>query len=259
MKTIAILNLKGGVGKTVTAVNMAAILAEDYAKRVLIVDADSQCNTTEFFGGTGTQGLADVLKKGYNELAYENVVQSTDIEGLGLLAASDELMDFDLTAIATDTVDATGLQRLCEQLEFMDAYDYVIIDCPPAFNAAATAALLAADEVVIPIKLDAFSLHGMANLTRQIQNMRRINPCLRVAGMLPTMYYANPSFVSALAELHASPLPVFDTVIRRSPKVDSMTFAQEPLTRYSPRSSAGQDYRRFVAEYLKGGAAYGRE
>ena len=252
MKTIAILNLKGGVGKTVTAVNMAAILATDMKKRVLIVDADSQCNTTEFFGGASDKGsLADVLRLGYDESRCMLDVQETDIRRLDLLAASDELMDLDLTKVEESAVDPLGLARFCEQLEFMDAYDFVVIDCAPAFNAASTAALLAADDVIIPIKLDAFSLRGMANLTRQVSNMRRVNPRLRIAGLLPTMYYANPSFVAALIELKNSRLPVFDTAIRRSPKVDNMTFAQEPITKFSPRSAAGIDYRRFVKEYLR--------
>lgn len=264
MKTVAILNLKGGVGKTVTAVNMAAILAVDHKKRVLIVDADSQCNTTEFFGGAaetpdgeeyGT--LADVLTPGYDEKRCMLDVQETETRRLDLLAACDALMDLDLTKVEEKAVDPYGLQRFCGELEFAGYYDYVIIDCAPAFNAATTAALLAAQDVIIPIKLDAFSLRGMANLTRQVSNMGRVNPALKVAGLLPTMYYNNPAFVKALVELENSLLPVFKTVIRRSPKVDDMTFAQEPITRFSPRSAAGRDYRRFVAEYLEGGVGRG--
>lgn len=251
MKTIAILNLKGGVGKTVTAVNMAAILATDYKKQVLIVDADSQCNATEFFGcEDAASGLVDVLRPGYAEELCMADICETDIRRLDMLPASDALMDFDLTKVEQDTVDPFGLVRVCEALAESAMYDFCVIDCAPAFNAATTAALLAADEVVIPMKLDAFSLRGMANLTRQIDSMRRINPRLRVAGVLPTMYYANPSFVSALITLRSSPLPVFETVIRRSPKIDSMTFSQEPITQFSPRSAAGVDYRKFVAELL---------
>lgn len=258
MKTIAIINLKGGVGKTVTAVNMAAILAIDYKKRVLIVDADSQCNTTEFYGGSAGAGtLADVLRPGYDEKRCMLDIQETDTRRLDLLAACDALMDLDLTAVEQRTADPYGLQRFCGELDFMGNYDYVIIDCAPAFNAATTAALLAAQDAIIPIKLDAFSLRGMANLTRQLANMSRINPRLRLAGLLPTMYHTSPVMIRALDELRASKLPVFRTVIRRSPKVDDMTFAQEPITRFSPRSAAGQDYRAFVREYLEGGITNG--
>lgn len=258
MRTIAILNLKGGVGKTVTSVNFAAIIASDHKQRVLLVDADSQCNATEFFGGDPEKGnLANILRTGYAEESCFLEIQHTDKERLDLLAADDALMDYDLSKIENNEVDSAALKRVCENLAFTDSYDYVIIDCPPAFNAASTAALIAADEVIVPIKLDAFSLRGMANLMRQIANMRRINKGLKLAGILPTMYYADPAIIAALVQLRASKLPVFDTVIRRSGKVDAMTFAQEPITEFSPRSAAGVDYRRFVREYMEGGKSNG--
>ena len=135
-------------------------------------------------------------------------------------------------------------------------YDYVLIDCPPAFNAASAAALIAADDVIIPIKLDAFSLRGMTNLMRQIQNMKKINPQLRLAGLLPTMVYKSDVIREARATLEASGLPVFPP-IRRTAKVDDMTFAQEPLIVSSPKSAACVDYRRFVTAYVEGGARRG--
>lgn len=265
MKTIAIVNLKGGVGKTVTAVNMAAVLASDRKQRVLLVDADSQCNATEFFGGEPKDGnLADLLLTtgcpgGFSpELHGTSLIQATALRRLDLLAASDALMDLDLSKIEQQSVNSAALRDLTIYCAEMDLYDYIIIDCPPAFSAASAAALLAADEVIIPIKLDAFSLRGMANLTRQIANMRRINPRLRIAGCLITMYRTDDSIDAAVKQLRSATLPVFDTVIRHSSKVDGMTFAQRPLLSYSPRSGAGVDYRRFVREYCRmGGASHG--
>lgn len=254
MRTIAICNLKGGVGKTVTAVNLAAILAGRHRQRVLLVDADSQCNTTEFYGGDPAGGnLAEVLTHPEDGGTFGAVcIQHTDTPGLDLLAASDALMDLDLTKVENNSVHTDALRELCIFLASGDMYDYILIDCPPAFNAASAAALLAADDVIIPIKLDAFSLRGMTNLMRQVSNMRRINPRLRVAGCLATMWYKDDVIAKAEQQLRESPLPVYKTVIRRTGKVDRMTFAQQPLCIYSPRSSAGVDYRRFVAEYLKG-------
>lgn len=256
MRTVAILNLKGGVAKTASAVNIAAILARDYKQRVLLVDADSQCNATEFFGGNPADGnLAEVLRHEEADggaFAAANI-QPASFPGIDLLAGDDSLMDLDLTKVEMQGVRVTVLRDMVHLLTEKDRYDYCIVDCPPAFNAASAAALLAANEVIIPIKLDAFSLRGMANLMRQVSNMRQINPKLRVAGCLPTMWYKSAKIQEAEEALRKSGLPVFQTRIRRTDKVDDMTFCQEPLNVSSPRSAAGVDYRRFVREYLRGG------
>ena len=222
MKIIPMMNLKGGVGKTSTTVNAAATLALDYRQRVLVVDGDSQCNTTEFFcaqNGHMKSTFADMLRG----TAAGDAIRPSKIEGIDLLPADDSLMDL------------------------AERYDWVLIDCPPAFNAAAAAALLAADAVVIPIKLDAFSLRGMSNLQRQIHNMKRLNPELKIAGFLPTMAYKSDTIDEAERMLRGSGLHVFPS-IRRSGPVDAMTFSQVPLILSSPKSAACQDYRRFVEE-----------
>lgn len=251
MRTTAILNLKGGVAKTTTVINMAAILAADHHKRVLVVDADSQMNTTEFFGGPKGSTYADMLRR----LDCNEPARPSSFPGVDLLAADDSLMDLDLSKVEGQEVDVNCLRRYLKSRR--DAWDYVLIDCPPAFNAASAAALLAADDVIIPMKLDAFSLRGMANLMRQIRNMQKINPGLRLAGMLPTMTYRSDSLAAARKALDGSGLPVLSP-IRRTPKVDDMTFAQEPLIRCSPKSAACIDYRRFVGEYVEGGVENGR-
>ena len=247
MRTTAILNLKGGVAKTVTAVNMAAILAEDYGKRVLVMDADSQCNTTEFFGGApkDAPSFADMLRK--NDVGQ--IVRATEIHNVWLLPADDSLMDLDLSSVKSRQTDVGCLDRFLRTSSQATGFDFVLIDCPPAFNAASAAALVAADDVVIPIKLDAFSLRGMANLMRQIRNMQKINPALRLAGLLPTMIYKSDSIKEALAALHQSSMNVYPP-IRRSNKADDSTFAQEPLIWSSPKSAACIDYRRFVVAFL---------
>ena len=258
MRTTAILNLKGGVAKTVTCVNMAAILAADYGKRVLVVDADSQANTTEFFGVCGAkQTFAHLLRGEY--ISPWASLHATRRAKISRIPADDTLMDLDLSSIKADKVDVQCLHSISAKLASEpDPFDYVLIDCPPAFNAACAAALLAADDVIIPIKLDAFSLRGMANLMRQIANMRKINPSLRVSGLLPTMVYKSEQISAALEALRASKLFVFPA-IRKTNKVDDMTFAQKPLIESSPKSAACVDYRRFVTVYVRqgGGAVNG--
>ena len=256
MKTTAIVNLKGGVAKSTTVINMAAILAKKHGKKVLIIDADSQCNTTEFFGADPDVGnLATVLRGsgGTGEEAADATsawnIQGTRFAGIDILAGDDSLMDLDLSKVEQQTVNANVLRYLAETVR--DKYDYAFIDCPPAFNAASAAALIAADDVIIPIKLDAFSLRGMVNLMRQIKNMRQINPKLKIAGILPTMWYRDAEIEAAEQELRKAGLHVFHH-IRRSDKVDKMTFRQEPLLVSSPKSAAGQDYRKFVEEFVGG-------
>lgn len=255
IRTTAIVNLKGGVAKTTTVINMAAILAKDHKRRVLIVDADSQCNTTEFFGiePKEEESLSLILR---NSQDFESpiamaacMIQSTKYKNVDIIPADDTLMDLDLSTVLQGTVKANVLRYLIEAVAHK--YDYVFIDCPPAFNAASTAALIAADDVIIPIKLDAFSLRGMGNLLRQIWNMRRINPRLTVAGVLPTMWYKDEKISQTETQIRESGLRVFHH-IRRSDKVDDMTFRQEPLLVSSPKSAAGVDYRNFVKEFVGG-------
>ena len=254
IRTTAIVNLKGGVAKTTTVINMAAILAKEHDSRVLVIDADSQCNTTEFFDGAPEagnlahvlRGAADLRNPGFYTTTF---VQRTDFENICLLPGSEELMDLDLSKVEQGVVNCNVLRYLVE--EVADKYDHILIDCPPAFNAASAAALVAADDVIIPIKLDAFSLRGMANLMRQIRNMRRINPRLRVAGVLPTMWYRDELIQDAEEQLRSAGLHIFHH-IRRSDKVDYMTFYRTPLQVCSPNSGAGVDYRKFVAEYMGG-------
>lgn len=252
IRTTAIVNLKGGVAKTVTVINMAAILARDHKSRVLVVDADAQCNTTEFFDGEATNITLATLLRGAK---YSNdpgqyaksAIQQTEHVNIDLLPADETLMDIDLSKVEQGTVNTNVLKFLVEEVK--NKYDHILIDCPPAFNAASAAALVAADDVIIPIKLDAFSLRGMANLMRQIRNMRRINPRLKVAGILPTMWYKDDQIQAAEKQLREAGLPMFHH-IRRSNKVDRMTFLQNPLTICSPTSGACVDYRKFVAQYM---------
>ena len=261
MRVISFVNLKGGVAKTTTVINTAAILAKLHNKRVLVVDADSQCNTTEFLGVDDDYfTLAEMLLEPPSGECFPlQCIHKSNIAGVNVIPASDRLMDLDLTKVSDGTIYPRCIEDLRTAMEtplFANRPDFMLIDCPPAFNAASTAALLAADEVVIPIKLDAFSLRGMANLTRQIENMRQINPKLRLAGLLPTMYYSSDENRKAETILRHSGIPVFPH-IRRTPKVDAMTYAGKPLLETSPTCGAAKDYRHFVEKLLKGGEQNG--
>lgn len=250
MRTTAILNLKGGVAKTTTAANMAALLAGKHQKKVLLIDADSQCNLTEFMGiGTPLMGSLTDLLKSPRLTNVRFIIYPTAVTGVDIIPAEDSLMDLDLTKVSTGQASASALRDALTKVS--GEYDYCLIDCPPAFNAAAAAALVAADDVLIPIKLDAFSLRGMSNLWRQVSNMQAINPKLEVAGLLPTMYYKGKQQEQARELLADSGWRIYPS-IRRSNKVDDMTYAQTALCICAPHSGAAIDYKRFVDAYVGG-------
>jgi len=263
MRTTAIFNLKGGVGKTITTGVMADILAEDYHERVLAVDADGQGNLSQYFGVKATEdnSLLALLQGNCGPCYGDFVSHARD--RIDLIPADISLMFADVDALQDGRCNLRALDDLRTAIEEDAAqgegYDFLLIDCPPAFSAASSAALAAADDVVIPVRLDAFSTAGMAELIRQVDNMRRINPRLRVAGVLATQYQRTPEEDAALSYLRTnSGLPVYRSTVRYSRRVGAATFAREPLITFSPACGPSRDYRAFVAEYLEGGGADGR-
>lgn len=258
MKTICIMNLKGGVGKTITACNMAAILAVDHGKRVLLIDADHQGNTSRFFHADQEAATLREILLGEAEPYWPENVQLTGYEGLDIIPADMSLAELDTAPEMQEFKSLWRLRDLLLVIEDDNAYDYVIIDMPPAFSFAARAALVAADEVIVPIKLDAFSVDGMAELIRQINTMKKVNSALTLSGVLITMWRNADVVNQAEKVLRGSGVPVFGTAIRRTDIVDESTFQREPLVIYSPRSAACVDYRRLVTEYLERGKHRGQ-
>lgn len=262
MKTTAMMNLKGGVAKTITAVNMAAILATKHGKRVLLIDADHQGNSSSFFStDTDCTTLREILTAEQEPYWADNV-QGSGIERLDIIPSDMTLADLDMGGADTLSEPNRCLYRLRDFLLCVaedDAYDHVIIDLPPSFSTAAKASLLAADEVIVPMKIDAFSLSGLLELLKQIGNMRKINPALRLVGALVTMYRNAQNTNEAVEFLRKSKIPVFHQTIRWTDRlVDESTFAHRPLYLHSPRCAAAKDYAKFVMEYL-GGEKHGEK
>lgn len=249
MKTISIVNMKGGVGKTTTAINIAYLLAAERGNRVLLVDADAQANATQLLlPQDDYAGLAALL----NGLAicYDEVIMPTAIPNLDMIPGGSDLWAVD---IAKTTNDASGAFRalvdLRTNIEEDDAYDVMIVDCPPSFSTACIAAIRASDTIIIPAMPDAFSAMGMANLVEQIDSVRSQNPAIKVGGVLLTHWHKSDVVEDAEEYLRDMPLiPVYNTVIRRTDKVIESTWAREPVLVWSPQSSAARDYRMFVRE-----------
>lgn len=251
MRVISVMNLKGGVGKTTTIVNMAAILARDYDKKVVVIDADPQANATDFFKLRGRNGLyawySDSEQDPADPLDY---IHHTDIPGVSIIPAEIDLVNIDIDD-SYGNGSITFIADLCSALSDGTDADFVLIDCPPCFTTTSCAALYASEDVIIPVKPDGFVASGLMELDRQLAALRRLNQSINVAGALITMWH-NSEAVNAgtMALRDQIDVPVFRTMIRRSDKVDESTFARQTLDEWSPYSAAGRDYRAFVAEYL---------
>lgn len=255
MRTYAIVNRKGGVGKTTTAVALAYILATSCRRRVLFIDADSQGNATSQMLAAALEDiqgadLAEVLQ--YDLDCNSEVIWPTCVEGLSIIPASEGLGDYELAClIGREPANFQRLRRLLEVIAEGGEYDDVVIDCPPYYSVACLSAIAACDSIIIPAGLDAYSTVGMAGLVRQIDNIRQVCPNVRVEGVLVTQYHRSDVAEDAVATLRdSSPVPIFNTVIRRTDKVVESSWAGQPVGLWSPFSSAARDYRAWVAELL---------
>ncbi len=251
MKTIAIINMKGGCAKTATAVNMAYILAKEYDKKVLLIDNDKQGNLSKACGVWSYENpsLADMLI-GKEEIG--GVIQVVEkMPNMAVIPANMHLLTANLEIIKDEEREqATIISKELEKVK--EIFDYCIIDCPPDINISVINALVAADEVIIPIKIDGYAFDGMDELEGQMDNARQLNPKLKFKGCLVTMYYNREVCRQGEAWLQNQRYPVFKTHIRRTEKADEVTFTNESLMEYSPRSGAARDYKTFVKEYLEG-------
>ena len=252
MKTFAIVNRKGGVGKTTTAVNLAYVLATSYHLRVLLVDADGQANATQLLLPSGEYAGLGALLRGM-VLCYDELTVHTDVPGLDVLPAAEDLWALDLEAAGGDRGRCyRALRDMREAMEEDGAYDVMVIDCPPNLSAACVSAILASNAVIIPVLSDACSATGVGDLVDQIASLRSLHPALRVAGVLVNQWHRTPVVENSVAYLrNEGCVPVYDTVIRRTDKVPESSWARMAVQAWSPFCSAARDYRAWAAELLE--------
>ncbi len=245
-KVYAVTNQKGGVGKTTTAVNVAACIAEAGYSTVL-VDVDPQANATVGLGLPREQapGLYEVLAGG---CAAEDAIVEGSVKGLALLPAG--------PGLAGATVEMPRIEgserRLREALEpIRDLYEYVLLDCPPSLGPLTVSALVAADRVIVPVQTEYFALEGLAGLLDTLQLVQReLNPRLTVAGMLLTMHDSRTRLardVEREVREHFSDL-VFETVIPRNVRVGEAPSYGLPVTHHDPHSAGAEAYFELAKE-----------
>ena len=255
MRIASVINLKGGVGKTMGAINIAHILAEVHGKRVLLVDNDKQGSVSRFFGAHSynAPSIADVLTtKGYNvEDAVQPWLKISPPGWLDILPANMMLLRAEKEILLDcSRPQQTRLKRALQSVEQM--YDFAIIDCAPDLNMSAINALVASDDVLIPIKVDSFAFDGVKQILETVEELREFNPAIRVVGGFVTMWQKNNVNTQGEAWLQErGGLPMFETAIRKTVAVDETTFKRLPLLAHKKNSTAARDYLALVEEYLK--------
>lgn len=246
---ISIINQKGGVGKTTTAVNLSAYLA-DKGKKTLLIDEDSQGNSTSGLSRSVTfeKNLYDVL---LNDTSPEEAVVKTAIRKLHLLPASIDLAGAEIE-IAPLAERESLLKRKIEPLR--EQYDYIIIDCPPSLGLMTLNALVASDSIIIPIQAEFYALEGLSQLVKTVQVVsRRMNPRLHILGILLTMFDGRTNLSLQVAEEVKKYFgsKVFRTVIPRTVKLSEAPSFGEPVLTYAPKSKGAEAYKKLSREVLK--------
>lgn len=248
MKTISIINLKGGVGKTTTAVNLAYALGEELNERILLVDNDKQGNASQHYGvhSYDCTSIADIFEDRVSHV--EDAIAHTGYDNISVIPANMDLLDANLHLIYDAIPHHHLLRSALETIS--NTYDYCIIDNAPDINMTTINALAASDYVVVPVNSDAYATDGIERMMDIISDARKFNPDIEFAGCLLCKYQNNAANQQMLDFLRKSQYRPFNTTIRLTPKVDESTFFRAPVFDYSPRSAASADYRAFAMELL---------
>ena len=245
---ICIINLKGGVGKSVTAINLADCFARR-GRRVLVVDLDKQANTTKYYNRLDYQAVdvGDVLTGKYS---IPMAMRSTEEKGVTLLPANMSLLNAN-REIMLDTLHPQQ-SRLRDALDNVDGlFDVVLMDCPPDLDMGAINALCSADWVLIPVDCDEWAADGLEIVTEQISSVRQYyNPGLKMLGVLITKYRPT-NYARRVIETIAKGCPVMQTGIRFTVKVAEATASHQPLHLFAPGSTAAQDYEALCDEIIE--------
>ena len=249
MRKIAIINQKGGSGKTTTAVNLAASLAEK-KRKVLLIDLDAQASTTHWCGiSKNTKGIYPVFTE---NSSITDVIHKTSMKNVDIVPASSWLVGIDkrlAQEVGAETILKHQIQKLGRQ-----HYDYILIDCPPTLGILTVNALSAVDEVIVPVEARFMALNGLVQLLETIDVIKqRLNPHLKIAGIVPCRVDGRTRHAKEVVNELQNNFTgmLYKTAIRENIRLSEASSFSKPITDYDKNSNGAFDYRALAKEVIK--------
>lgn len=249
-RIIAIANQKGGVGKTTTAINLSACLAE-VEKKVLTIDLDPQGNTTSGLGVDKTECENTVYELILGECTLENCLIHTEIENLDLISSNINLAGAEIELLNIEDKEYV-LKKEIDKVK--DNYDFIIIDCPPSLNMLTINAMTTANTVLVPIQCEYYALEGLSQLMYTIDLVQqRLNPTLKMEGVVFTMYDARTNLSLQVVENVKNNLDttIYKTIIPRNVRLAEAPSHGIPINLYDTRSTGAESYRLLAQEVIE--------
>ena len=246
-RIIAIANQKGGVGKTTTAINLSACLAEK-GQKVLAIDMDPQGNMTSGLGLDVDKTIYDMI---IGESEIEAVIKKETIENLDILPSN-----VDLSAVEIELIDVENKEFIVNNSiqKIRDNYDFIIIDCPPSLSLLTINAMTTADSVLVPIQCEYYALEGLSQLIHTVELVKdRLNSKLEIEGVVFTMYDARTNLSLQVVENVKDNLQqnIYKTIIPRNIRLAEAPSYGTPINQYDPRSAGAESYMRLADEVIE--------